>query len=97
MHPSLEADVLWGCSRLSWETNGCNYSAEDIQQLKNHSNGLVSFGAYSLVVLAETGLWKEKGGWREQKVAAGQGGCSRGEVKISRVMVLCKGWVSGEE
>lgn len=50
MHPSLEADVLWGCSRLSWKTNGCNYSAEDIQQLKNRSNDLVSFGAYSLVV-----------------------------------------------
>lgn len=30
-------------------------------------------------------------------MAAGQGGCSRGEVKISRVMVLCKGCVSGEE
>lgn len=35
-------------------------------------------------------MWMEEaeGGW---------GGYSHGEVKISRVMALCKGWVSGEE
>lgn len=46
----------------------------------------------SALFSAEIGLWKEEGGWREQKVAV-----SSGEVQISRVMVLCKGWVSGAE
>lgn len=53
----------------------------------------MSFGAYSLVVLAEIVYENMKGCWRRQKVAAG--GCSCGKVKISRVMALCKGWLDG--
>lgn len=53
----------------------------------------MSFGAHSLVVLAELVYENMKGGWRRQKVAAG--GCSCGKVKISRVVVLCKGWLDG--
>lgn len=33
-------------------------------------NSFESFGGSSLVALGETGLWKEKGGWREEKVTA---------------------------
>lgn len=39
--------------------------------LKTIENDLVSFGASSLLVVVENGLWEEKCGWRKQKVAEG--------------------------
>lgn len=67
--PCQELHNEWSCSELYWKTNACNFSAEEINQF-NCWNDLDSFGASSRVVLAETGVWKEKGGWRDKKVAA---------------------------